>query len=123
MNIRPATLLAGPTGKPTRSQCFIAGSTDDLLFILSWHWFCALQNSGTLAPDAKTQPLPELHKYAASFSGRETVLTTQTINGLISGSTVPLSRQLAAIQKTSVAALLLLERCSALVFPVNLSTH
>jgi len=72
-----------------------------------------------LAPDAKTQPLPELYKYAASLQwSRETVLTTQTINGLIRVNRA-VESPISCHPKTScVAALLLLESAVlALVFP------
>jgi CRISPR-associated protein Csx17 len=100
---------------------FIAGSTNDLLILELALGFALCKIPGTLAPDAKTQPLPEPYKYSASLQwSRETVLTTQTINGLISGSTVPLSRQLAAIQKPAVlpSTIAVGKRCAlALVFP------
>jgi len=60
MNIRPATLLLLDLPGQARRDVFIAGSTDDLLILELALGFALCKIPGTLAPDAKTQPLPEL---------------------------------------------------------------
>jgi CRISPR-associated protein Csx17 len=106
---------------PDAIAAFIAGSTNDSLILELALGFALCRIPTSLAPITKTQPLPEPYKYAASLQwNRETVLTTQTINGLISGSTVPLSCQLAAIQKPVVlpSQIAIGKRCAlALAFP------
>lgn len=88
---------------PDAIAAFIAGNTNDSLILELALGFALCEIPATLAPHAKSQPLPEPYKYAASLQwNSQTVLTAQTINGLMSGSTVPLSRQLAAMQKPVV---------------------
>ena len=88
---------------PDAIAAFIAGDTNDSLILDLVLGFALCQIPNTLAPFKKSQPLPKPYKYAASLQwNSKTILTTQTINGLMSGSTVPLSRQLAAIQEPVV---------------------
>lgn len=109
---------------PDAIAAFIAGRTNDSLILDLALGFSLCRIPGRLAPYSKTQPLPEPYRYAASLQwGKETNLTIQTINGLLAGSTLPLSRQLAAIQKPKILPhnIAVGKRCAlALVFPVNI---
>jgi CRISPR-associated protein Csx17 len=106
---------------PDAIAAFIAGRTNDQLILDLVLGFALCRSPTKLAPHSSTQPLPEPYKYAASLQwGRDAVLTAQTINGLLAGSTVPLSRQLAAVQKPVVLPdrIAIGKRCAlALVFP------
>lgn len=78
---------------------FIAGGTNDQLILELALGFALCRIPKTLGTFSATQLLPEPYKYAASLQWTpQTNLTRQTVNGLLSGSTVPLSRQLSAIQ-------------------------
>lgn len=88
---------------PDAIAAFIAGNTNDQLILELALGFALCKIPSKLAPYSNTQPLPTPYKYAASLQWcPDTVLTVQTINGLLAGSTVPLSRQLAAVQKPVV---------------------
>lgn len=106
---------------PDAIAAFIAGRTDDQLILELAVGFALCQSPKRLGAYSRTLPLPEPYKYAASLQwSRETILTMQTINGLLTGSTVPLSRQLAALQRPVVLPKTLAagKRCAlALVFP------
>lgn len=82
---------------------FIAGHTNDPLILDLTLGFALCRLPQPSAPRSKGQPLPEPYKYAASLQwGRDTVLTAQTVNGLLHGSTAPLSRQLAVLPRPIV---------------------
>ncbi|MCY6494598.1 type I-G CRISPR-associated protein Cas8g1/Csx17 [Leptolyngbya sp. GGD] len=104
---------------------FIAGTTNDSLILDLALGFALCRTPRQLASYSAKQPLPKPYQYAASLQwGKDTNLTIQTVNGLLAGSTLPLSRQLAAIQKPKVlpSNIAVGKRCAlALVFPVNLS--
>lgn len=106
---------------PDAIAAFIAGDTNDSLILDLVLGFALCQIPNTLAPCKKSQPLPKPYKYAASLQwNSKTILTTETINGLMSGSTVPLSRQLAAIQEPVVLPISIAmgkRSALALVFP------
>ena len=108
---------------PDAISAFIAGRINEQLILELALGFALGRIPSKLAPFAKTQPLPEPYKYAASLQWcREPKLTAQTVNGLLAGSTVPLSRQLAAIQKPVVlpSTIAVGKRCAlALVFPCH----
>lgn len=110
---------------PDAIAAFIAGRTNDQLILELALGFALCRIPSKLAPYSKTQPLPKPYQYAGALQwGRDTRLTLQTVNGLLSGSTVPLSRQLAAIEKPKVlpSSIEIGRRCAlALVFPCNLS--
>ncbi|AFZ30540.1 hypothetical protein Glo7428_1994 [Gloeocapsa sp. PCC 7428] len=106
---------------PDAIAAFIAGRTNDQLILELALGFALCRIPSFLAPFSHTQPLPEPYKYAASLQwSRNTSLSAQTVNALLAGSTVPLSRQLAAMQKPVVlpSAITIGKRCAlALVFP------
>ncbi|MBD1864248.1 MULTISPECIES: type I-U CRISPR-associated protein Csx17 [Trichocoleus] len=106
---------------PDAIAAFIAGRTNDQLILDLALGFALCKSPTKLARHSSTQPLPELYKYAASLQWcRDVALTAQTVNGLLTGSTVPLSRQLAAVQKPVVLPehIAIGKRCAlALVFP------
>jgi CRISPR-associated protein Csx17 len=108
---------------PDAIAAFIAGRTDEQLILELALGFALCRIPSRLAPFSQTQPLPEPYKYAASLQwGREPKLAAQTVSGLLAGSTVPLSRQLAAIQKSVVlpSTIAVGKRCAlALVFPCH----
>lgn len=82
---------------------FISGRTDDRLILELIFGFSLCKIPSTLAPSSHAAALPQAYKYAASLQwSRNTVLSMQSINGLLVGSTIPLSNQLAAIQKPAV---------------------
>ncbi len=85
---------------PDAIAAFIAGRTDDQLILELTLGFALCDLPQKLAPYSNRSPLPEPYKYAAAIQwNRDTMLTAQTINGLIAGSTVPLQRQLAALPR------------------------
>jgi CRISPR-associated protein Csx17 len=106
---------------PDAIATFIAGRTNDQLILELALGFALCKIPNKLAPYSKTQPLPEPYQYAASLQWcRDTKITAQTVNGLLSGSTGPLSRQLAAIQNPVVlpSTIAIGKRCAlALAFP------
>lgn len=110
---------------PDAIAAFIAGTTNDSLILDLALGFALCRTPRQLASYSAKQPLPKPYQYAASLQwGKDTNLTIQTVNGLLAGSTLPLSRQLAAIQKLKVlpSNIAVGKRCAlALVFPVNLS--
>ncbi|GAB4232110.1 MAG: hypothetical protein Kow00121_60260 [Elainellaceae cyanobacterium] len=88
---------------PDAIAAFIAGRTNDQLILELAIGFALCRIPQKLASYSSLQPLPEPYKYAASLQWcRDSVLTYQTVNGLLAESTVPLSRQLAALQKLVV---------------------
>ena len=106
---------------PDAIATFIAGRTNDQLILELALGFALSRIPSKLASYSNTQPLPKPYKYASSLLwGRDTVLTAQTVNGLLAGSTVPLCRQLAVLQKPAVLPNTIAtgKRCVlALVFP------
>lgn len=110
---------------PDAIAAFIAGRTNDSLILDLALGFALCRIPSKFAPYSATQPWPKPYQYAASLQwGKDTNLTIQTVNGLLAGSTLPLSRQLAAIQKPRVlpSNIAVGKRCAlALVFPVNIS--
>lgn len=106
---------------PDAIASFIAGHTNDQLILELAIGFSLCRLPASLDPYSRQQPLPDPYTYAASLQwSRETHLTTQTIHGLLTGSTVPLCRQLAAVQKPVVLPqrIAVGRRCAlALVFP------
>jgi len=108
---------------PDAIATFIAGRTNDQLILELALGFALCKIPSKLAPFSQTQPLPEPYKYAASIQWcRNTPLSAQTVSGLLAGSTVPLSRQLAAMQQPVVlpSAIAVGKRCAlALVFPCH----
>ena len=108
---------------PDAIAAFIAGRTNDQLILELALGFALCRIPSKLALFSNTQPLPQPYQYAASLHWCwDTKLTAQTVNGLLAGSTVPLSRQLAAIQKPVVLpnTIAVGKRCAlALVFPCH----
>lgn len=88
---------------PDAIATFIAGRTNDALILDLALGFSLCELPKTLDPFSQQQPLPEPYKYAASLQwSRETVLTMQTVNALLSGSTEPLCRQLSTAQRPAI---------------------
>lgn len=84
---------------PDAIAAFIAERTNDQMILDLALGFALCEIPHELAPYSATQPLPEPYQYAASLQwSKKTVLTAQTVNGLLAGSSLPLSRQLSAIQ-------------------------
>lgn len=82
---------------PHAIASFIAEQTDDRLILELTLGFALCRIPKQLGGSPNRQPLPEPYKWAASLQWNpETVLTTQTVNALLAGSTTPLSRQLAS---------------------------
>ncbi|MEM1279258.1 MAG: type I-U CRISPR-associated protein Csx17 [Cyanobacteria bacterium P01_H01_bin.152] len=93
------TLRASPDAIAT----FIAGRTNDQLILELAMGFALCRIPQKLGTYSTELPLPEPYKYAASLQWTaQTNLTAQTINGLLMGSTLPLQRQLSAVQKPVV---------------------
>lgn len=76
---------------------FIAGQTNDRVILELTLGFALCRIPKQLGRSQNWQPLPEPYKWAASLQwNSETILTTQTINGLLAGTTTLLTRQLAS---------------------------
>lgn len=105
---------------PDAIAAFIAGRTNDQLILELAIGFALCRIPKKFTPFSHTQPLPEAYKYAASLQWNcNTSLSMQSVNALLIGSTVPLCRQLAAIQPVVLPnSLAAGKRCAlALVFP------